>query len=251
MNGTKISPERQRNRAEQIWKYHKQKVAGQRDHRQRNAIAIEHEKLVHSVCHEFTGKCPLDYQDLYQIGMLGLLKATEKFNPMTGVAFSSFALPYIRGEILHHLRDHGSNVKVPRRMREANASANKIQRRWVAATGKAPTEEQIAAEMGISPQKLALVRAAIANQSAMPLLDEVCEIPAPEAYTEDLEHLGRLERIWAQLRQNLAQLPACEQALLEQIYCVRLSQKGLAKRFQLEPEALKGKLHRVLSRIAN
>lgn len=56
--------------------------------------------LVHSVCHKFTG----EYDDLFQIGCIGLIKAVRTFNPSHGTAFSSYAVPIIRNEILTSFR---------------------------------------------------------------------------------------------------------------------------------------------------
>jgi RNA polymerase sporulation-specific sigma factor len=57
-------------------------------------------KLVHSVCQKFTG----EYEDLFQIGCIGLIKAAKTFKEEKGYAFSSYAIPIIRNEILMSLR---------------------------------------------------------------------------------------------------------------------------------------------------
>jgi RNA polymerase sigma-B factor len=54
------------------------------------------------------------FEDLVQVGVIGLIKAVDRYNPAKGTAFSSYAVPYIRGEILHHRRDRAGALKVPR-----------------------------------------------------------------------------------------------------------------------------------------
>jgi RNA polymerase sigma-B factor len=54
------------------------------------------------------------FDDLVQVGVIGLIKAVDRYNPAKGTAFSSYAVPYIRGEILHHRRDRAGALKIPR-----------------------------------------------------------------------------------------------------------------------------------------
>ena len=54
------------------------------------------------------------FEDLVQVGVIGLIKAVDRYNPAKGTAFSSYAVPYIRGEILHHRRDRAGALKIPR-----------------------------------------------------------------------------------------------------------------------------------------
>ncbi|MFM7577346.1 MAG: sigma factor, partial [Microcystaceae cyanobacterium] len=68
--------------------------------------------------HRLSRQCAESYEDLEQVGYLGLIRAIARFDPRQGKAFSSFAMPYIRGEILHHLRDKGTVLRIPRRWQE-------------------------------------------------------------------------------------------------------------------------------------
>ena len=75
--------------------------------------------LVHSVCHRFAGR-GIEYDDLYQAGCIGLIKAVDAFDQSRGFAFSTYAVPKISGEIRRFLRDDGS-VKVSRSIKERAA----------------------------------------------------------------------------------------------------------------------------------
>ena len=81
----------------------------------RNRLIRWNAGLIRKVAHRLSYQCLQSFEDLEQIGYLGLVRAIERFNLNHRRTFSSFAVPYIRGEILHFLRDRDSMVKVPRR----------------------------------------------------------------------------------------------------------------------------------------
>ncbi|MEO0410055.1 MAG: sigma-70 family RNA polymerase sigma factor, partial [Cyanobacteria bacterium P01_A01_bin.135] len=84
----------------------------------RNQLVQLNVGLVRKIAHRISHQCAEPYEDLEQIGHIGLIRAIERFDPTQGCAFSSFAVPYIRGEMLHFLRDRGSSVRVPRRWQD-------------------------------------------------------------------------------------------------------------------------------------
>ena len=70
--------------------------------------------------------------------VFGLIRSVERFSPDRGVAFSSFAMPYIRGEILHYLRDRGSMIKIPRVWQELHSKGQKLRRTLRTDLGRSP-----------------------------------------------------------------------------------------------------------------
>ena len=84
----------------------------------RNHLVKLNRGLVRQVAHRMSYQCSEPYEDLEQMGYLGLIQAIERFEPHQGCAFSSFAIPYIRGEMLHFLRNKASIMKIPRRWQE-------------------------------------------------------------------------------------------------------------------------------------
>ena len=72
--------------------------------------------LVHSLCKRFVGR-GIEYDDLYQAGCIGLIKATDAFDEDRGLCFSTYAVPVILGEIKRLFRDGGA-VKVSRSVKE-------------------------------------------------------------------------------------------------------------------------------------
>lgn len=87
----------------------------------RNRIMELNFGLVRKEAHHWVAQCKESYEDLLQVGCLGLIRAIERFNIEKGHAFSSFAIPYIRGEIQHYLRDKGYSVRIPRRWLDLEA----------------------------------------------------------------------------------------------------------------------------------
>lgn len=120
--------------------------------KRRNQIAQTHNKLVHKVVHRWVNKCHESYEDLYQIGFVGLLKAVERFDPKLGNAFSSFAVPYIQGEIQHYLRDNSSQLKIPRSLIEKLGKIRRLRKQFIA-LGRQISEVDVAAKLGINAQE--------------------------------------------------------------------------------------------------
>src|SRR5256714_14594299 len=58
------------------------------------------------------------YEDLVQVGCIGLIKAVDRFDPQRKVEFGAFAIPNVAGEIKRYLRDRGWPIRIPRRLQE-------------------------------------------------------------------------------------------------------------------------------------
>lgn len=77
----------------------------------RNKMVVANLGLARMIAHQYKKKTRLDYDDLFQIACIGLIKASSRFDPSRGIKFSSFAVKYLRGEILHYLRDKSNLVR--------------------------------------------------------------------------------------------------------------------------------------------
>ncbi len=237
-----------RNPSEKLWRYYKQRtVSQQQDAQLRNEVALDHMNLVREIAHRMKNRCTESYEDLEQIGFCGALRAIERFDPTKGVAFSSFAVPYIRGEILHFLRDHGTGIKIPRRWRELHANANVVERAWAERHhGRIPDDQMVADLMGVEVKKLRVVREAIGNQQAISLDHKPLEIADPSTYADQQESSARLDSAWSQLRQRVDRLSPVERSLIQGIYFQRQSRKAIALQLQIEPGAVKQTLQKAL-----
>ena len=81
----------------------------------RNARVEQHLAIVEPVARHYAANSGQDQEDLRQVGLLGLLRAAERFEPGRSVPFAAFAKPHIRGAILHYLRDGAALIRIPRR----------------------------------------------------------------------------------------------------------------------------------------
>lgn len=92
----------------------------------RDRIFKQHHKLAYEIAHQFQS-CNVPFDDLVQLTSLGLIMAIERFDPSKGFAFSSFACPYMRGEIYHYIRDKLPLVRIPRPLLSLYQRGRKLQ----------------------------------------------------------------------------------------------------------------------------
>ncbi|MCL2189988.1 MAG: RNA polymerase sporulation sigma factor SigF [Defluviitaleaceae bacterium] len=112
----------------------------------------ENSGLIWSVVKKFA-KRGYELDDLYQIGAIGLLKCIRKFDLNFDVKFSTYAIPMIIGEIKRFLRDDGI-IKVSRPMKELAAKARYAQEALTAKLNRAPTINELAAEINVETEEL-------------------------------------------------------------------------------------------------
>ncbi len=103
--------------------------------------------LVHSCCSKFKGK-GIEYDDLFQAGCVGLLKAAKGFDESRGLMFSTYAVPVILGELKRMFRDGGS-IKVGRTLKELSLKAVKTRERLSKTLGREPTVSEIANDLDV------------------------------------------------------------------------------------------------------
>ena len=111
-------------------------------------------RLVLSVIQRFTnrGENP---DDLFQVGVIGLIKAIDNFNPTLDVRFSTYGVPMIIGEIRRFLRDNNS-VRVSRSMRDTAYRAMQIKEQLTNKNNREPTVEEIAKIMEMPKEQVVL-----------------------------------------------------------------------------------------------
>ena len=93
----------------------------------RQALVRANLPLVRSIAARYGVNSALAFDDLTQVGSLGLLKAIDAFDPSRAASLSSFAIPYVKGAIQHEIRDREPLVRVPRRLWELRQRALALQ----------------------------------------------------------------------------------------------------------------------------
>ena len=94
------------------------------------------------------------FDDVFQVACFGLVKAVDRFDAQRGVAFSSYAVPTITGEIKRHFRDRAWAVRVPRDLQELALRVERVVADLTRDNGHAPTVEDVAATMGIAVEEV-------------------------------------------------------------------------------------------------
>ena len=154
--------------------------------KERSALAENNLGLVHTCAKKFCGK-GIEYDDLFQAGCLGLVKASNKFDESLGFAFSTYAIPSILGEIKRLFRD-GGTVKMSRSLKEQTRLALREQERLTIELGYEPSISQLADAMGIDCAQAAEILCAARPPLSLTISDDEsneCQIDLPVPSPED------------------------------------------------------------------
>lgn len=125
-------------------------LAAEGDSNAAETLIKDNTGLVRSVARRFTGR-GVDYDDLCQLGNIGMLKAIRNFRLEYGTEFSTYAVPLIIGEIKRFLRDDGS-IKIGREIKKRAYAAAAFRESFIAHSGREPTVSELAAGCGISEE---------------------------------------------------------------------------------------------------
>ena len=175
------------------------------------AIIEENMGLVRSIALRFRDR-GTDYEDLVQIGIIGMMKAVRSFDPSREVVFSTYAVPLIMGEIKRHLRDDGP-VKVSRIYKKLSAELGRARNKILTDEGREPSVSELAHICGISVED-----AAVALETVNPIssLSETygedekltleSQLASPDCEIEKMndrialsQAIGRLPRDWQKI----------------------------------------------------
>ena len=190
---------------------------------QRNIVVCENIGLVHACAKRFHGR-GIEYDDLYQAGCVGLIKAVDGFEAQRGLKFSTYAVPVILGEIKRLFRE-GGTVKISRSLKELSLRATRERERLAKALGREPSIEELAEALQVDA-----ALAAQAVTASLPPLSltrrgeeedtEQIDLPidSPEAAITD-----RLA-----LRQLLDEVEERDRRLIELRYGARRTQQATA-----------------------
>lgn len=214
------------------------------DEQAKNTLVKQNQPLIKSLLRRYLGK-GVEYDDLFQLGCLGFVKAINKFDPKYQVKFTTYATPLIIGEIKRFLRDDGA-VKVSRSVKSLYI---KIKKYLLLKSGaiQAPTIDEIATEFGVTKEEV--IFAMEASHLPLPLYanntnddddESMCladKIVASDdsAYLDHIMIKNMLERLPVRERQvillryfrNATQSEVARQLHLSQVQVSRIEQKVL------------------------
>jgi RNA polymerase sigma-B factor len=222
----------------------------------RNKLVLLNAGLVRQIAHRLSRQCAEPYQDLEQIGYLGLIRAIERFNPHQGCAFSSFAVPYIRGEILHFLRDKSNVLKIPRRWQELHKEGEKMRQHLQRILNRKPTDVEIADALSVSVEEWRETQAAEHNRQALSLDATVgqmldCPVTLGESLPDSREQVRQfLEEEREELVGAIAQLEAKTRQAIEYVYIKGMPRKEAAKKIGVSPMTVTRHLQRGIKQLS-
>ena len=121
----------------------------------RNKMIEDNIGLVHSIAKRFRGRGE-EYDDLYQAGCVGLIKAVDNFDESKGFLFSTYAVPVIMGEIRRLFRDGGA-VKVSRSLKEKSIKVQAIREKFIKRELREPTISELSDLCKIGTEELSEV----------------------------------------------------------------------------------------------
>ncbi|MFF4490688.1 RNA polymerase sigma factor SigF [Streptomyces sp. NPDC001544] len=126
----------------------------------RNTLIEMNMSLVRFAAGRFRSRGPEEMEDIVQVGMIGLIKAIDRFDLSREAEFTSFAVPYIVGEIKRFFRDTSWAVHVPRRLQEARVQLAKATEELRSRLGRTPTVKELATLMCLSEDEVVEARLA-------------------------------------------------------------------------------------------
>lgn len=117
-------------------------------------LVLHFTPLVRRLARRYAGDRHQVVDDLVQVGMIGLLAALSRFDQEQSVSFERFAIPTIKGEIKHYIRDKTWSVQVPRRMKELSLEIRQAVDQLTGELERSPEIEEIAEHIGASEEEV-------------------------------------------------------------------------------------------------
>ena len=146
--------------------------------------------LVHACAKRFKGR-GIEYDDLFQAGCLGLLKAVDNFDEERGFKFSTYAVPVIIGEMKRLFRDGGA-VKVSRSLKELSLKAVRESAKFVAENGREPSVSELAQRLDAEPEQVSQALSASQMPVSLTVSDDDGESQTDIPVDAPDEHLTEL-----------------------------------------------------------
>ena len=183
--------------------------------------------LVQSIAVKFSGR-GVDFEDLVQIGNIGMLKAIRSFDLERGVVFSTYAVPLIFGEIRRFLRDDGL-IKICRPQKKLGAMLMRAKENYISENGTSPRIEEIAKLCGVTPEEAAFALCAVSPTVSLsePLFGDEENFTLENTLFVHDESDKMLEKL--SLGEALAKLPELWRKIVVFRYYRDLSQQSTAE----------------------
>ena len=212
-----------------------------RDRATRDELVEAYTSLVRTAAGRFRGRGE-SYEDLLQVGYLGLLRALDRFDPQRGFPFVAFALPTILGEIRRHFRDQRWKVRVPRSVQERYLEVRAARDDLTQALARPPTVADIAGALDLTVDEV--VEATEAGATFTPVSAELLGDEPPRCFSVVDPGYETVE-VTMLARSLIRRLPDWQQEIIELRFGEELTQTEIGQRIGV----CQMRVSRVLARI--
>ncbi|WP_345620913.1 RNA polymerase sigma factor SigF [Streptomyces ziwulingensis] len=219
----------------------------------RNTLIEMNISLVRFAAGRFRSRGPEEMEDIVQVGTIGLIKAIDRFEITREVEFTSFAVPYIVGEIKRFFRDTSWAVHVPRRLQEARVQLARATEELRSRLGRTPTVGELSQLMSLSEEEVNEARLASNGYNSSSLdaaisgSDEGETALADFIGTEDAA-LGLVEDFHA-LAPLLAELEERDRRIIHMRFVEELTQAQIGEHLGVSQMHVSRLLARTLKRL--
>ncbi|MEI3612977.1 RNA polymerase sigma factor SigB [Pseudogracilibacillus sp. SO30301A] len=203
------------------------------DNEVKEKIVLHYERLVHSLARKYSHNRG-NHEDLFQVGIIGLLISVERFDKEVGKSFEAFAIPTIIGEIKRFIRDRTWSVHVPRRIKELGPKINRAVDDLTYQLQKSPTVQEIADYLKVSEEDVLETMEMTKSYNALSV-DYNHDVNAEGGSVSILDLVGEEEKnyekadIHMMLESVFHVLPKREQQILKYIFFDNLSQQEVGE----------------------
>ncbi|MCC9687762.1 MULTISPECIES: RNA polymerase sigma factor SigF [Actinomycetes] len=219
----------------------------------RNTLIEMNMSLVRYAAGRFRSRGPEEMEDIVQVGMIGLIKAIDRFELSREVEFTSFAIPYIVGEIKRFFRDTSWSVHVPRRLQEARVQLARATEELRSRLGRTPTTAELATLMSLTEAEVNEARLAANGYNSASLDAAIGSEPDGESVLADFigaedAALGLVEDFHA-LAPMIAELDERERKIVHWRFVEELTQAEIGERLGCSQMHVSRLLSRTLKRL--
>ena len=221
---------------------------------QRNRRVSQYCTLVNPIAVHYCRRCPEPLDDLVQVGLMGLLRAAELYQPQTTTPFEAFARPHIRGAILHYLRDSALAVRLPRRQMELHDKLRQLKASWSSCHRQEPSSEDLRLALGLSPDQWQDLLRGQAMARPMDLETRVDgtllhEVINSKTWEADSPDMGDWDHQGAQVSEQLALLAPELRRVIQKVVLSGWTYRRTAALLQVSPMTVQRRLKQGLAQL--
>ncbi|WP_345664835.1 RNA polymerase sigma factor SigF [Streptomyces venetus] len=219
----------------------------------RNTLIEMNMSLVRFAAGRFRSRGPEEMEDIVQVGMIGLIKAIDRFDLSREAEFTSFAVPYIVGEIKRFFRDTTWAVHVPRRLQEARVQLARATEELRSRLGRTPTVKELSELMSLPEQEVREARIAANGYNSSSLDATISGSDDGEAALQDFigaedQALELVEDFHA-LAPLIAELDERDRHIIRMRFVEELTQAQIGERLGVSQMQVSRLLSRTLARL--